>query len=68
MSDELNNLSPAQIRRLVRAKIGPPRQRLNQVTQDAIDATLTHGDLRSAAQNEETRPADFNEYFKFGGG
>ena len=67
MTDDLSNLTPAQIRRLVRAKIGPPRQCLNQATQAAIDATLTHGDLRSAAKNEDIPPNDFNDHFKFGG-
>jgi hypothetical protein len=67
MSEELNNLTPAQIRRLVRAKIGPPRQRLNKATQKAIDATLTNGDLRSPAQNEETPANDHMDYFRFGG-
>ena len=68
MSDELNNLTPAQIRRLVRAKIGPPEQRLNQATQDAIDATLRRGNLRSKAK-EKPQPNDFNvdNYFNFGG-
>jgi hypothetical protein len=68
MTDELDNLTADQVRRLIRAKVGPPRQRLNAATQRAIDATLTYGELRSSAENEETRPADFNDYFKFGGG
>jgi hypothetical protein len=66
MTDELDNLTPAQIRRLVRAKIGPPQQCLNAATQAAIDATLTHDDLRSAAQNEESPANEFNNYFRFG--
>jgi hypothetical protein len=67
MSDELDNLTPAQIRRLIRAKSGPPRQRLNQATQDAIDATLTNGILCSEIANEEDPPEILNDYFNFRG-
>jgi hypothetical protein len=67
MTDELDNLTPAQIHRLVRARVGPPRQRLNAATQAAIDATLTRGDLRAAAENEKAPANDFNDYFRFGG-
>jgi hypothetical protein len=66
MSDDLDNLNLAQIKRLLRAKAGTP-QRLNAATQTAIDATLAYGNLRPGAANEETLPEDFNNYFKFGG-
>jgi hypothetical protein len=68
MSDDLNNMTADQIRRLLRARVGPRRQCLNPATQEAIDATLTYGNLRSELANEEPPSETFNDYFKFGGG
>jgi hypothetical protein len=69
MSDDLSRMTPEQIRRLIRAKSGPPKQRLNAATQAAIDATLTRDNLRSKTANEKAQPNDFNvdDYFRFGG-
>jgi hypothetical protein len=66
MDEDLNNMTPDRLRRLIRAKVGT-RQRLNQATQNAIDATLTHGNLLFEIANEEKPKEELHNYFNFGG-
>jgi len=66
MSDDINQMTPQQIMRILRAKAGMP-QKLNEATQAQIDATLTFGNIRPDAEEEEPRPKAMDDYFNFGG-
>ena len=66
VSDDINQMTPQQIMRILRAKAGTP-QKLNEATQAQIDATLTFGNIRSADVEEESEPQLTNSYFNFRG-
>jgi hypothetical protein len=65
VTDDINQMTPQQIMRILRAKAGMP-QKLNEATQAQIDATLTFGNIRTDEAHEDLEPQP-TSYFNFRG-